>query len=1493
MMIKRNIILISIFCFAFRLLAQQPIQVGAGSYAEYPPDSVANEDGYFAKKYSWFRDNWNNLYIHENARHKPLPTNKWWTNYVFSQYGGEAWAYPQAVSADNEGINIKIPSGFLGAGMVTTPFLEVKGASQLQVNDEAIVFADFESTAYPTGWTVAASPAFPGPVALSEITQSPTPSGFTGTRFVNSFKGNEGKLSLTSTSFVISKNYIRLRVGGGNYINDTYVGLYINGVRVLTETGLNSGTLTQRTWDVTSYIGQTAEIHIVDNSTGGWGFIMCDDIVFSNSTFAGTGYPTDFAPKSSNVYDWTDLGFTFRSEDLNGRYMNVTLVHGVPFTWIDLNNLVPILKPGVASIVYDISGNQVVTFPALLDACTLEFGGRVYGIHLPAGSKLYKSKGEDYQVEIPSVGPQYLVVSALPSRSFLSTYDTYARNKPVNTTYSWDYQIAAGNISTTFKLDTKNLQTAATGGLSMMSFLPHHYRNTTPNFSFVGGADYQVIVGKLHTAIGNNFTVNYKFGGMPPYLPEPLNMTDLQKTRLNTMLTTRAAASGGYNGNTYAKGLGEESNMMLMAKAENNPGFTALKTNLKTELIDWLTYDPAEANKKQYFFANYPNYGAIIGFPPGYGSQGFNDLHFHYGYFAMGAARLMMVDEDFKKNYSGMVKLVTKSFANWKHYPEGGEYLPFLRTFDPYLGHSFAGGTGDGGGNNQESTSEAVHSWFGIYLLGVQLNDSEITNLGAMGYLLETTAAREYWMNMYDDNFPSTYTKKYAGIVRTDNLGWGTYFSGDPGWILGIQAVPCDFFYQYLGQDSTKMNSIWQSMITDRTTNLYDPDGTGPLTSIPFSTTTDKFQNIVNMGSYLGGYHVNLLNSFDPAYTSKIVDSLYVKGGDWATDVNSTTNYYMSNAILTYGTPAEGYHTSIASGAVYKNKKGELTYLLYNPTTADVNVDIYKDGVVIETIKVGAGKYYNSRIVGGQKPSVSITSLKANDKLALNSDVKILASASDKDGTVQSVKFYLGADSIGIAYVEPFQITFKPTVSGIKDLKAVATDNDGNKSDPFTVSVEVLTVAQTPYNANPWNVPSDKILAVQFDNGGPEIACHDNELAIQGGNNLRASTGVETENSNGTDGNIGYTNAGEWYEYTVNVQAAGVYSFTTHLSSAGGGTMHVEIDGVDKTGPVVINKTGSWATYKDSLVANIPLLAGTHVMRIAIDKAGMNLSSYKFALTAANLPPAANAGTDQVVLWPVNTVVLSGSGQAFGSSTITKYDWKQVDSNPAVTISNTAIASPTVSNLVLGTYVFELTVTDNTGLKATDRVVVLVKPGNFAPIANPGNSRTIAGSVHDIVLDGSASNDPDGSIVKYEWKQVDTNNILSLLQTNQLDPTARVSGLEPNKLYIFQLTVTDNQGVSASENVRVVVDATTAVSQLQDQQVAVYPNPFTNRLVVITEKDAGFKKLTIHSLTGSLVLSKDITNQTALNLNTSEIHTGVYILTLTSDQQVVSRKIIK
>ncbi|MCD7973680.1 MAG: carbohydrate-binding protein [Candidatus Azobacteroides sp.] len=1483
---KKYIFLLAVFSFSLSLFSQQSIPLGKGSYAEYPPESVWDEDGYFAKEYRWFKDNWQNLYLHDNVRNRPLPTNDWWTNYVFSQYGGEAWAYPHAVSANNEGINIMIPNGFQGGGMITTPLLKVKGTTSLQSNEESVIFADFESPDYPEGWTIVGTAPYPGPVTLQDVDQSPEPNGFTGERFMNTYKGNEATVTFISNSFVIEKDYIRLLVGGGDYIDETYVGLFIDGIRVFAETGQNSGTLTSRLWDVTSYKGKTAEIRIVDNSTGGWGFIMCDEIIFTNSTFGGSGYANDFTPANSNVYDWTDLGFTFRCEDNNNRYMDVTSVHGIPYVWLEFKDIVPIITPEKTAAVYTVAGQLVDEYPVQLSVFAMEFGDRIYGVHVPEGSILHKSKGEDFQIELPA-SHKFVVVSALPTKELLGTYDLYARNKPENTLFNWEYRINEGKVATSFRIETKNLQTGQTGGETLMSFLPHHYRTTTKNFNFISGADYRNILGTMHTAPGSEFTVAYFFGGMPPYLPEPLDLTDMQRNRLNTMISNVANSSGGYNGNTYAKGLGEQSNMMLMAKSMDNQGFETLKTNLKTELEDWFTFDASEATKKQYFFAEYPDYGAIIGFPPGYGSQGFNDLHFHNGYFTMGAARLMMVDKEFKRDFAEMAKLVTKSYANWKRYEEtGGNYLPFLRTFDPYVGHSWAGGTGDGGGNNQESTSEAIHSWFGIYLMGVELNDPEIISLGAMGYLLETTAANEYWMDMYEDNFSPTYTKDYVGILRTNDLAWATYFSGDPAWVLGIQAVPCDFFYQYLGQHPERTKTIFESMLYDRTTTYYDGK--------PFAENTNPYDNIRNMGAYLGGYHLNIMNNFDPVLSAQLTDDLYELGGEWTTHINMATNYYVSNATITYGLPAEGYHTSIASGAVYKNAEGELTYLLYNPTNAEVDVNIYKDGILIETVRVGAGKYYNSRIVGGQKPNVTITTYQDGNKMALNKEVKINATATDRDGSILWVEFYLDEELIGTSYAEPYQVTLKPETAGTKFLKAIATDNDGLKSDPYMVELEVLNIEQTPFNGTPWNVPTDKIRAVEFDEGGPEISCHDNEIEMQGGDNYRPGTGVETEGTASGDGNIGYTNTGEWFEYTMYVETTGMYELFVNLSSAGGGALQIDIDGEDMTGAVPVPDTGAWGNYTDVSLGKIPLKEGKHIMRVTVAKVGANLSSYKFTfLPGENMPPEVIVGETQIIYSPANTANLLAEGKAYGDATITAYQWEQTDSNTEVIISTPDQAATQVSGLENGTYQFKVTVTDTHGLTGSEQTVVVVRPANFPPVANPGNSRTVPYSEH-VVLDGTHSFDPDGTIVKYVWEQVDTNTPVILEQLSVIDPLATASGFEPNKLYIFRLTVTDNENASTSENVRIFTEMPTGIGEALTPEITIYPNPFTDYLIIdLKESGKEFEKIKLYSVTGNVVLEENIRGRSSLQLNTSELKRGYYILVLSSDQQVISRKVIK
>ena len=143
------------------------------------------------------------------------------------------------------------------------------------------IFEDFETADYGS-WTVIGDAFGTQPASGSLEGQLPV-EGFRGTQLVNSFHGGDpaqGKLS--SPEFTISNEQIKLLVGGGNHPGNAEVRLRVGGNIVRTATGNNSETLTERTWNVSEFIGSTAKIEIVDSVTGGWGHILADHIVFTD-----------------------------------------------------------------------------------------------------------------------------------------------------------------------------------------------------------------------------------------------------------------------------------------------------------------------------------------------------------------------------------------------------------------------------------------------------------------------------------------------------------------------------------------------------------------------------------------------------------------------------------------------------------------------------------------------------------------------------------------------------------------------------------------------------------------------------------------------------------------------------------------------------------------------------------------------------------------------------------------------------------------------------------------------------------------------------------------------------------------------------------------------------------------------------------------------------------------------------------------------------------
>jgi poly(3-hydroxybutyrate) depolymerase len=97
-----------------------------------------------------------------------------------------------------------------------------------------------------------------------------------------------------------------------------------------------------------------------------------------------------------------------------------------------------------------------------------------------------------------------------------------------------------------------------------------------------------------------------------------------------------------------------------------------------------------------------------------------------------------------------------------------------------------------------------------------------------------------------------------------------------------------------------------------------------------------------------------------------------------------------------------------------------------------------------------------------------------------------------------------------------------------------------------------------------------------------------------------------------------------------------------------------------------------------------------------------------------NALPVANAGADKSITLPTSSVQLTGSGTDADGS-IASYSWTKIAGPSSFTFSSTTVSSPTVSNLIQGTYTFRLTVKDNSGATATDDVNVIVNGTTTSP----------------------------------------------------------------------------------------------------------------------------------------------------------------------------------
>ena len=229
----------------------------------------------------------------------------------------------------------------------------------------------------------------------------------------------------------------------------------------------------------------------------------------------------------------------------------------------------------------------------------------------------------------------------------------------------------------------------------------------------------------------------------------------------------------------------------------------------------------------------------------------------------------------------------------------------------------------------------------------------------------------------------------------------------------------------------------------------------------------------------------------------------------------------------------------------------------------------------------------------------------------------ITVNASSKTSTIAQVNVYANGLLIGTLTEAPYTLEYEPIVYGKQQLTAIAVDAEGRSK---TSSAVALTVnpKREPY-AGVISIPGT-LQAENYDVGGEGYSYHDTSTANEGDANFRTNDGVDVVKGNNGKA-IGYTEADEWMEYTVNVKETGKYTCEAVVSSGTTGSKFIlqRVVNSSKTLLATFNvpQTGNsdWGTYT-SVTQDISttLSAGQHVFRITIKGKQCNIDKLIFTL---------------------------------------------------------------------------------------------------------------------------------------------------------------------------------------------------------------------------------------------------------------------------------------
>lgn len=494
------------------------------------------------------------------------------------------------------------------------------------------------------------------------------------------------------------------------------------------------------------------------------------------------------------VERWDNISVTMKYETSENGIFKSPLVKGSPFITVEYLNATPVIKADVMKII------SVDSFISTTDT-----QGSQYIVTLGNWQKwlVYCSgdipleKREDSLV-LPKKFTGIIRLSILPLQNFKEAAEAlllYVKKYPISGSVLFSYPVP-NTADLAFHFATKG------SGPLLTLCLPHHVDlMKSPDLENADHVKlhsilsrYYSVKGKMTPVIGDSWTIRYNLVQVGwKYVPfDQIKMSQMDIIAENLLADVQEIIPSAADPYGFGKQLGRMAQLALIADELGIPDARQIAlSNLKNALTPWLLGQNQNPLRYDKTWGGIVPADGLEHFNNDFGAGWYSDHHFQYGYFAYAIAALTKLDPLYWKAYRSSMDAIIRDICN--PYSEDPDF-PFVRHKDLFDGHSWASGLFfQGNGKGQESSSESVNAYYGVYLYGLASANNDFTKFSQTLLTMEVHSTKTYWhMSPHrDPKKPPVYDAVFAANLMVGNIGAidataSTWFGSKLEFVHGI-----------------------------------------------------------------------------------------------------------------------------------------------------------------------------------------------------------------------------------------------------------------------------------------------------------------------------------------------------------------------------------------------------------------------------------------------------------------------------------------------------------------------------------------------------------------------------------------------------------------------------------------------------------------------------------------------------------------------------------